>query len=217
MLHGHAEWFVQCNALDLQAVDLMCVRVWAACMVRWISWKILPGSFGKIDKIASARNAISETPHDFLPKVQRQQFISNIQTSKAAHLREVDGASLYTCVTVNSNCLQYFSVTCAVFLECYHKPLHPPPRTQSIKKKRGAVVSKRVESTQLHCSHVKDRPYPWSRDLRLHIHINTYKIHPTLRNRHMCFGVDHRLQHSIKFPSRHQLKSLTRPPTHSEP
>ena len=44
-------------------------------MVRWISWKILPGSFGKMDKIASARNAISETPYDFLPKVQRQQFI----------------------------------------------------------------------------------------------------------------------------------------------
>ena len=44
-------------------------------MVRSVSWKILPGSFGKIDKIASARNAISETPYDFLPKVQRQQFI----------------------------------------------------------------------------------------------------------------------------------------------
>ena len=44
-------------------------------MVRSISWKILPGSFGKMDKIASARNAISETPYDFLPKVQRQQFI----------------------------------------------------------------------------------------------------------------------------------------------
>ena len=44
-------------------------------MVRSISWKILPGSFGKMDKIASARNAISETPYNFLPKVQRQQFI----------------------------------------------------------------------------------------------------------------------------------------------
>ena len=43
-------------------------------MVRSISWKILPGSFGKMDKIASARNAISETPYDFLPKVQRQHY-----------------------------------------------------------------------------------------------------------------------------------------------
>ena len=44
-------------------------------MVRLISWKILPGIFGKIDEIASARNAISETPYDFLPQVQRQHFI----------------------------------------------------------------------------------------------------------------------------------------------
>ena len=47
-------------------------------MVRSISWKILPRSIGKIDKIASARNVISETPYDFLPKVQRPYFILGI-------------------------------------------------------------------------------------------------------------------------------------------
>ena len=46
-------------------------------MVRSISWKISSESLGKIDKIESARNAISETPYDFLPKVQRQHFIIN--------------------------------------------------------------------------------------------------------------------------------------------
>ena len=45
-----------------------------------ISWKILPGIFGKIDKIASAGNAISETPYD-LPQVQRQHFIIIITES----------------------------------------------------------------------------------------------------------------------------------------
>ena len=47
-------------------------------MVRSISSKISPGSFGKIDKIASARTAISETPYDFLPKVQLQHFIKEV-------------------------------------------------------------------------------------------------------------------------------------------
>ena len=48
---------------------LMCV----SCMQGLVD--ILLGSFGKIDKTASARNLISETPYDFLPKVQRQHFI----------------------------------------------------------------------------------------------------------------------------------------------